>query len=1163
MCPHCGRAAGRAAGPPTLPTSGLSPARSAGPNAGTPPAAGRPADPLDLVETVPPAAGGATSKTVVAAVLPDSGGGPADLLAPAQGPDEIGRLGPYRVLKALGAGGMGFVFLAEDVGLRRRVALKAMLPEVAAHAANRQRFLREARLAAAVESDHVVRVYQVGEDRGVPFLAMELLKGEPLDRRLRSGPVPPAEVLRIGREVAEGLAAAHAGGLIHRDIKPANVWLEAPHGRVKILDFGLARAEGDATRLTETGVVLGTPAFMAPEQAAGQPVDARCDLFSLGAVLYLLSTGRRPFTGEGTLSTLVAVATETPSPPREVNPAVPAGLSDLIMRLLAKDPTGRPQTAKAVVDALRALEAAPAAPRTPNTTAALPRRAEPVPEAVPARRPGRRPLIAGVAAAVLAATGAVALVALRGGGGRSPPPPAPAGGDQPEEVAREEADGSLSPFALVSRPAALPGVRGWTLETRAHRGGVQRAAYSPASRLLATGGQDGTVRLLEPDGGALRRILVGHAGAVTALAWSPDGTALASGGADRTIRIWDAAAGRPRHTLRGHRAAVRNLAWSPDGTLLASGSDDETARLWEAGPGRQVRAFGRHSDPVVGAAWLPDGRGVASTSYGKGGRLVRVWDAATGAALHSHAPGGVAWWSAEHAVVVYAPGNKSVKFWDPVSDRVLRALTLREHNGEVASLALSPDGKTLATGGDRTVQFWDARSGQLRRTSKPGHKGRVHSVAWSPDGTALASSGVSDGFVALWKPDAEAPLRTLTQRGVTNLGAVTWAPDGSHIRAANNRTSALWDPATGKALSRVPWQLAGSSDLTWSPDGKTLATSNPRDGGVRLWDAASGNPLRQLVKPAGVDRWLKVAWSPDGKTLAVQGGYGADLWDVAAGTSRPLGKHANTVSALVWSPDGARLATAAVGNSVRLWDAAKAELLRPEFRSRWSSDGALAWSPDGRRFAVGRETGLEVWDAAGGDKPRLLPLAEGGVTAVAWAPGGARVATGGSDGAVRVWDVRSGKPAAAHLTGHRGKVHAVAWLAGGASFLTLGEEDRAVALWRADPLERVWARPAGTGAGRFSPDGRLLASRNDGTAVRIWDVETGRPRLALLTLPLGHADVWAAVGPDGGYRGPPQAAPELVYVIQTDAGQELVEPEAFARRYPAANGPGRAGPAGP
>ncbi|HXG12311.1 MAG TPA: protein kinase [Gemmataceae bacterium] len=286
-------------------------------------------------------------------------------LSKPQGPDEIGRLGDYRILKVLGAGGMGIVFQAEDCKLKRRVALKAMKRSMAVKEANRQRFLREAQTAASIEHEHIVTVYQVGEANGVPYLAMQLLQGESLEDRLKreGGWLSLAEVLRIGRELAEGLEAAHERGLVHRDVKPANIWLEAPRDRVKLVDFGLARAANENARLTLTGAVLGTPAYMAPEQASGQTVDHRCDLFSLGSVLYRLCTGQLPFRGKDTMAVLMALATQNPEPPRHIDPTIPAELSDLILHLLAKDPHDRPKSARAVADALVRIERSLAAPK--------------------------------------------------------------------------------------------------------------------------------------------------------------------------------------------------------------------------------------------------------------------------------------------------------------------------------------------------------------------------------------------------------------------------------------------------------------------------------------------------------------------------------------------------------------------------------------------------------------------------------------------------------------------------------------------------------------------------------------------------------------------------------------------------------------------------------
>ncbi len=319
---------------------------------------------IGQLAAVPPPAG--QSEATVVQGSPPAGGAAYPFLAPPEEPGEIGRLGSYRVLKALGAGGMGVVFQAQDLHLRRPVALKVMKPALAANEGDRQRFLREARAAAAVAHDHIITIFQVGEDRGTPFLTMQFLEGETLEDRLkREGRLPLAEVLRLGRELAEGLAVAHEHGLIHRDIKPANVWLEAPRGRVKVLDFGLARPRGDEAHLTQSGAIVGTPAYMAPEQARGEEVDARADLFSLGCVLYRMATGELPFKGKDALSQLNALATQQPKPPRALNPAIPRALDALILRLLSKDLPGRPASAAVVVRELAALERAmPAAPDT-------------------------------------------------------------------------------------------------------------------------------------------------------------------------------------------------------------------------------------------------------------------------------------------------------------------------------------------------------------------------------------------------------------------------------------------------------------------------------------------------------------------------------------------------------------------------------------------------------------------------------------------------------------------------------------------------------------------------------------------------------------------------------------------------------------------------------
>ena len=279
-----------------------------------------------------------------------------DFLPASQVTGDLGKIDQYRVIELLGQGGMGMVFRALDTQLQRPVALKVVKPQVAQTGNTSERFLREARAMAAISSDHVVTVYQVGQTEGLAFLAMELLEGEPLQERLaRQDALTLKEALRLAFQITKGLAAAHERGLVHRDIKPANLWIERS-GRVKILDFGLAHAlTSQDLRLTQAGHIVGTPQYMAPERIEGLQVDARSDLFSLGCVMYELFTGKLAFEGASALAVLRNLTVHHPTPVNELNPDIPEPLSDLVMQLLAKQPDDRPQSAREVQERLRGV----------------------------------------------------------------------------------------------------------------------------------------------------------------------------------------------------------------------------------------------------------------------------------------------------------------------------------------------------------------------------------------------------------------------------------------------------------------------------------------------------------------------------------------------------------------------------------------------------------------------------------------------------------------------------------------------------------------------------------------------------------------------------------------------------------------------------------------
>ncbi len=346
--------------------------------------------------------------------------GEADLsfLAPSTRPGSLGRLDHYEIQKVVGIGGMGIVFKAFDEKLHRVVAIKMMSPDLAASGTARQRFIREARAAAAVSHEHVVTIHAVEEAHRPPYLVMQFIDGVSLQQKLdERGALGVNETLRIGLQTAAGLAAAHAQGVVHRDIKPANILLENGVERVKITDFGLARAAGDAS-VTQTGLIAGTPQYMAPEQALGSPLDHRADLFSLGSVLYAMCTGRAPFRGSTTVSVLKRVCEETPLPIREANPDVPRNLVEIVEKLHAKEPSERIQKAQEVASLLGQELA-----RLQQPTGANIQRNSPLPLA-PAR--SRRWTLAAALlvclAAAFALTEATGLTRLAATVLRSPPP---------------------------------------------------------------------------------------------------------------------------------------------------------------------------------------------------------------------------------------------------------------------------------------------------------------------------------------------------------------------------------------------------------------------------------------------------------------------------------------------------------------------------------------------------------------------------------------------------------------------------------------------------------------------------------------------------------------------------------------------------------------------
>jgi WD40 repeat protein len=540
---------------------------------------------------------------------------------------------------------------------------------------------------------------------------------------------------------------------------------------------------------------------------------------------------------------------------------------------------------------------------------------------------------------------------------------------------------------------------------------VNAVAFSPHGGLLATGGEDPTVRLWHVASGAERAALTGHASAVHAVAYSPDGRLLATGSKDKTARLWDTVTLTERAVLIGHTENVRAVAFSPDGSLLATGSDDGAIRFWDVASGRKQVAVLAHGSGVYSVDFSPDGKLLATSGEG----TVRLWDVTTGTP-RGVMTGHTGWvfavrFSPDGELFATGGDDRAVRLWDVKSGTERAALLGHMH--AVWAVAFSPDGGLLATGGrDETTRIWDLSSG-IERTVLTSHTFGVHTVDFSPDGELLATGG-ADRTVRVW--DVATKSKEVARSGHTGWDfTVGFSPDGSLLAAAGeDGLIRLRDTATGTERQVLRGHSGRVFAVKFSPDCGLIATAGWDDRTLRLWDVATGTAQFDLAAhTAGV---RAVDFSPDGHLLASGGGdETARIWQVSTGEERTtLAGHGGTVTDVVFSPDGRLLATAADSDdhTVRLWDIAtgtETAVLTGHEGPLW----ALAFSPDGTLLAGGgADQTVRLWDIATSTQ-RMTLKAHTLIRVMAFSPDGELLATGGDDEMVRLWDVATGTTATA------------------------------------------------------------------------------------------------------------------------------------------------------
>jgi eukaryotic-like serine/threonine-protein kinase len=1027
-----------------------------------------------------------------------------------------GTIGRFKIAELLGRGAFGEVYKAHDTQLDRLVALKIPRADTFATHEEEERFVREARSCARLVHPGIVQVHEVARDGNLPYIVSDYVEGLTLADLLTAGRPGFRDAAEILAQLADALDYAHRQGVVHRDVKPSNILLSrSDDGKYQphLTDFGLARRDEGEITITLDGQVLGTPAYMSPEQAVGDhaKIDSRSDVYSLGVVLYELLCGELPFRGNKRML-LHQVLHEDPRPPRRLNDKIPRDLETICLKAMSKDIGRRYTTARDFADDLRRWLRGDAI------------HARPVGRTEKLWRWGKRNrMVASLAVLLLMAMAVGTIIssfyAIRSDRTASRLAVEKDRADRTASRLADEKDRADERHELARRNLYInrmnlaqvawengdagrvrelldlyaqpepnePDLRGWEwyyqqrlchtelrrfvtdteIQELSHVSAVN-IAFSPNGERIASASEDGEVRIWEVATGITLATLKQPGYSV---AYSPDGRLLAVGGADGEIRLFDSSGERQIGTLKGHTERVGDVAFSPDSRQLISGSDDGSVRVWVVETSEERHKIDNLKDPtdriIAGTfvAWSPSASRVA---FPLGGGQVAIRSIPQFEDIFRISP--TSWptsivFSPEGARVALGRYDCVAEVWDLEKQSSI-CLGARHLDGMVIAVAFAPDGeRVVSAGSDQMLRIWDARTGAEERVLR-GHTRPIQNVAYSPDGTLIASAQFH-GDLRLWDAHSDQEKVSLSD----------------------------WD----------------CRSLAFSPDGKRLASSEVRrrESVTRIWDLESRQPVIYLANSGEV---RSVAYSAEGQYLATVNETGiVKLWQAESGQwARDIPTRSGVVVRhLAFSPKGARLAMAYDDGFIQIWDLdVNRRVLDLEFRAHTAGIRSLAFRQDGRRLATGGNDGyVKGWDLERGTELVSFALADviessyldTETKATIVASNCANAITFNRDGDVLItasldlqtWDANTGKPLRT-LGGQHG-VNGLAISPDGNRFAT--SADQKIKVW--DTLTAEEVRTLGDvgtiKGGRdeantivFSPDGFTIAAGTD-EGISIWE----------------------------------------------------------------------------